>query len=232
MSVIQNYISQNQEKVFKLKNKFEKELRAEVEKLPYIEEFSRDKSGMGTVYFGLFIVSAALAGLFGLYTWANYKPIVLGIGPPLIFLGLSILRLSRIGKKATIISQCGINMSALWVAFSKYLDDFTSLKEKEFPELRSWEKYLVYAAALGKSKKHIQELAFDYPVQDNQITNDDLSQHKLLMELLTGGSLLTTIENIQVSTYSANPSSGSGEGGGFSSSGGSTGSGSSGSGFR
>ena len=52
---------------------------------------------------------------------------------------------------------------ALWQAFGRFIDDFTTFDEKELPDISVWKEYLVYAVALGKGEKLIRKLALHYP---------------------------------------------------------------------
>ena len=237
LNEIQRYINANQTDVYDKKRQFEKEVNAEATESPYIEEYRRDKSGLGWAYLILLGITGLFGTYFSLYIASQSMEIftVIGYGIALIFTSMAGFLCLTISKKGAAISQFGTNKSALWYAFGRFLDDFTSFREKEFPEFKLWEKYLVYATALGKSKKLIQELALQYPAEniDTGDIDNEYTNHGIFTELLIAGTLLDTIDDIQSKAYSASPPSSddSGGGGGFSSSGGSSGSGSSGSGF-
>gem|GEM_PF-2117629 len=231
LNEIQRYIKANQGEVYEKKKQFEREVKAEAEKSPYIEEYKRGKSGLGRAYLILLGITVLAGTYLSLYTSAQYMEnfSVVGYGVAFVFTGMAGLFCLFISKKGTAASQLGTDKFALWLAFGKFLDDFTTFDKKEFPEFKFWEKYLVYAAALGKSKKLIRELALQYPAEN---TDDEFIQQGISADLFVSGALLDAIEDIQSKTYSASaPSSDSGGGGGFSSSDGGSGSGSSGSGF-
>ena len=50
-------------------------------------------------------------------------------------------------------TKTGIEEYTKWKAFKKFLIDFGRFDEKELPEIALWEKYLVYATALGCAKE-------------------------------------------------------------------------------
>jgi uncharacterized membrane protein len=224
---VQQYIKDNPVEVIKIQRKFETEVAENAKKSPYLEEYTRNKSGLVPVYIILAVAAVLIGTFYTLVMGANYDYPLLGYFTAVIFTGLTALFCARISKTDTALSQLGADKSALWFAFGKFLDDFTSFREKEFPEFKLWEKYLVYATALGKSKKLINELALYYPVE-NIGESDGFMRNNLFVEAMTAGYLFDTIESIQEKTYSA--ASDSGGGGGFSSSDGGSGGGSSGSG--
>lgn len=46
-----------------------------------------------------------------------------------------------------------------WISFKKYLEDYSMLSEQESNAIVIWEKYLIYAIALGINKKIIKKYA-------------------------------------------------------------------------
>lgn len=50
-----------------------------------------------------------------------------------------------------------------WMAFKKFLKDFSNLSKAELPEIALWEHYLVYAASLGVAKEALRNLRAAYP---------------------------------------------------------------------
>ena len=229
---IRGYINANQSEVYEKKNQFEREVKAEAKKSPYIEEYKRDKSSLGWAYLVLLGLTALFGTFFSLYIASQSRETfsIMGYCIAFIFGGMAALLCLAISKKGTAISQLGTTRSALWAAFGKFLDDFADIGEKEFPEFGVWEQYLVYGTSLGKSKNLIQELMRQYPVEN---MDEEFVHREMFEDLFISGAIFETIENIQSKAYAASPpsSDSGGGGGGFSSSGGSSGSGSSGSGF-
>ena len=62
-----------------------------------------------------------------------------------------------------VLDQQGEDDLALWRAFRRFLDDFTTFEEKELPEFSVWREYMVYAVAMGNSQKVAKALAVKYP---------------------------------------------------------------------
>ncbi len=46
-----------------------------------------------------------------------------------------------------------------WISFKNFLQDFSKLDERELPEIKLWEHYLVYAIALGVNEEVTKQLA-------------------------------------------------------------------------
>ncbi|MCL1912620.1 MAG: DUF2207 domain-containing protein [Eubacteriaceae bacterium] len=232
---IQSYISKHRKVVSEIRRKFEKEIAESAKESQYLEEYTRRKTGLGKMFLSIGGVGIMLGTVLGLgfaaesmeesllFTGYLIAFVLIGIG------ALPILLMKE--KKGFAATQLGTDRSALWMAFKKFLDDFTTFREKQFPEFRLWEKYLVYATALGASKKLIQELALQYPASSLSDESDYL-RHRMFSETVSSGVLLDAVDTIQNIAYPSSDSSGSGDGGGFSSSDSGSGSGSSGSGFR
>ncbi len=124
---------------------------------------------------------------------------------------------------------------ALWKAFGRFLDDFTTFDEKELPEFPVWKEYMVYAVAMGKGEKVAKSLAVKYPEYmhtEDDIFDDDyyrfLRDRAFYDALESVGKEVADIHIPQDSdsSWADNMSDSSGGGGGFSSSGGGSGSGS------
>ena len=192
------YIKSNKKKILGVKNQFEKAVEAEALKSQYIEGFMRNRSGLAWFYllmllfavcYGVFVsllLTAILAGSGGMFF------IVASI---VAFIILSAVAAGcTLGEKGITNSQFGIDQATLWSAFGKYLEDFAALKEKEFPELKHWVKYLVYAAALGKSKELIKELSLLYPAENINTSDSWHARHSMMVELITGDILFDAIE--------------------------------------
>ena len=62
-----------------------------------------------------------------------------------------------------VLDQQGEDDLALWQAFGRFLDDFTTFGQKELPEFSAWREYMVYAVAVGRGQKVAQALALKYP---------------------------------------------------------------------
>lgn len=126
---------------------------------------------------------------------------------------------------------------ALWQAFGRFLNDFTTFDDKELPEFSVWREYMVYAVAMGNGKKVAKALVLKYPeamsTGNNDTYNDDMYYFMQDMALYDAmDSIGREVADVRVPSSSDGDSdSGSwsdsdGGGGGFSDSGGGSDSGS------
>lgn len=149
-----------------------------------------------------------------------------------IMLFLNIIPSANLYKKLNALTDKGFNEATQWKALKKYMEDFSLLNEKEVPDLRLWEKYLVYATAFGISDKVLKQLKIRYP-ELQEIDGYDYVYMNLLYRSSLNTAFLTTFNNSVNKAYmgglSANASSnysggnfssGGGFGGGFSGGGG------------
>lgn len=120
-----------------------------------------------------------------------------------------------------------------WSAFKNFLKDFGSFEDKELPEIKLWEKYLVYATVFGLAKQVQKTMRI-------KLTNmgyDQVYMHNYWYyhDFYIGNRISETINRAHSSSIAAvsasSSSSGGGYGGGFSSGGGFGGGGGSGHGF-
>lgn len=83
-----------------------------------------------------------------------------------------------------VLNQQGEDDLALWQAFGRFLDDFTTFADKELPEFSVWREYMVYAVAMGKGQKVAKALALKYPeaVSTGTDTLDD-DMYRWLQEM-------------------------------------------------
>lgn len=141
--------------------------------------------------------------------------VLIYIVPLAIILFINGIVLEIIASKINIFTQKGIDEKEQWKAFKKYMEEFSLLKEKKFPSLVVWEKYLIFATAFGISEKVLKQLKVVYP----EITDMSSTMYSYTYINIMNS---VNIENcISSSISSAYPSSsGSGFGGGFSGGGG------------
>ena len=118
-----------------------------------------------------------------------------------------------------------------WKALKNFMKDFGRMQEKELPEIKLWEKYLVYATVFGIANKLAKTM--EIKVKEFAETDfTDLYTINALNDMLKVSNVVTSsVENAKLVAdrayavaHSTN-SSGSGSGGGFSSGGGSFGGG-------
>ena len=122
-----------------------------------------------------------------------------------------------------------------WSAFKRFLLDFSILPKRELPEIRIWERYMVYATVLGVARKvsasmnvRINEMDPSYSMH-TPLFNTHLYMN---MSSSINHAVSTAIrDSVNKSNANSASSSGGGFGGGFSSGGGFGGGGGGGRGF-
>lgn len=187
-----------------------------------------------------FVTVFMLLGVIGAYIFISNKgdsPFAGGMMWILISFVIGFILSMNISKKSALLSQKGENSLAMWKGFYNFLNDFTLFDEKELPELFMWERYLVYASALGVAKKVLKKLKLKYPQLNDQeyLRSNNMrlfenmytynsTDFTMMTDLTdTFERAVTDVQNV-VSNMSRSSSSGSG--GGFSDGGSSGGSGS------
>lgn len=140
-----------------------------------------------------------------------------------------------LNPSVVILEQQSEDDLALWSAFGRFLDDFTTFEDKELPEFSVWREYMVYAVAMGRGQKVSKALAVKYPEAFCQDTNDFCDDD--FCRWAQDTSLFDTMDSIgrdvaevrePSSSGGGSWSDGDGGGGGFSDSGGGSDSGNSG----
>lgn len=174
-----------------------------------------------TLYNGMEFASSFLAGLIA-FVVAMIVPAIIRFEIGCV-IDLSVCRL---------LEQQSEDDLALWEAFGRFLDDFTTFEDKELPEFSVWREYMVYAVAMGKGRKVAKALALKYP--EAVSTGTDTFDNDIY-PILKDMSLYDAMDSIgrEVAAFKAPSSSGGsswsdgdGDGGGFSDSGGGSDSGS------
>ena len=138
-----------------------------------------------------------------------------------------------IANKINPLTTKGLEEKAKWVGLKRYMEDFSLLNEKEVPDLKLWEKYLVFATAFGIADKVLKQLKIRYPELQNMDGYDYAYMHMLYHSSLNDSflnTLNTSVNKVYMGGMSAeaarngydgsNFSSGGGFGGGFSGGGG------------
>ncbi len=146
----------------------------------------------------------------------NYEDI-LALGAISLFLGIYELVFVILQINDLIIrTKKGVEHKAMWKAFKKFLQDFSKLDERDYKSIAIWEHYLVYATALGISKKVIKQLKIVFPTEFEE--NNMFGTYatiNLLSDTNTFSSFSSSFSSATTTAFSA-PSSSSGSGGGFS----------------
>ena len=121
------------------------------------ERSSRGKIIGSLSSFGFFGLGMLLSGYAGS-----------GLGIPLIIQGVIMLIFSvRLNRR----TAYGNEQNAMWLAFKKFLKEFSNMHKAEIPSIVIWEHYLVYAISLGVAKEVIKQLPLVFTDADLQNTN-------------------------------------------------------------
>ncbi len=145
-----------------------------------------------------------------------------------IFLSIAAIIYFIVYKKRSIKGNEEYNK---WLALKKFMEDFGTMDKKELPEVKLWDKYLVYAITLGCADKLAKVMKIRISeIQEQETTLDLFDYYSFNRFLLFNRTLNKTINSSIQTAHSAqiaasSSSSGSGFGGGFSSGGGSFGGG-------
>lgn len=152
---------------------------------------------------------------------------------PAILLILNSIPHFSMAKKVNELTDKGLEEKAKWVGLKKYMEDFSLLNEREVPDLKLWEKYLVFATAFGIADKVLKQLKIKYPELQNSDVDNYSYIHMLYHSSLNNSfinTLNTSVNRVYMGGMSAeaarsgydgsNFSSGGGFGGGFSGGGG------------
>lgn len=129
-------------------------------------------------------------------------------------------------------SKKGIEHYTKWMAFKKFLKDFGRFHEKELPEIKLWEKYLVYAHILGVAKELEKEMKIRIEQMEAVETTPTFSDIYVMNRIIDMDLHRTITNSINHAVSASNAtiaesraSSSGGIGGGFSGGGGSFGGG-------
>lgn len=213
---IQKYINRHQNTVIEIFNKFKKYSKEEIENLGYIDHSIKKHSKV----FVLFAISSIVLGVISLLL----EQFILFIGMIVVFI-TSVLCCALLKR----LTQKGEDELALWEGFKNFLKDFTSFNEKELPDIVLWERYIVYAVAVGMGKKILEELPIVYHQlnDDSYCINHRMTNMYILYNICdskatVNDSMFKSINSIgnAISTAFSTQSSASGSGGGFSAGGG------------
>lgn len=182
---------------------------------------------LATLYF---VLGFIIFGLLLMFNIENYLLIIL-----IPLLAVAFLIYVWTFKKWTV---RGRDHYLKWSAFKKFLLDFGSFSDKEIPEIKLWDKYLVYATVLGVAKEVEKAMKVRLSTMDDtsdaMVTNTFYGRDFYIYNTLNNSisNIHTNCANvINKEVANSSMSSGSGFGGGFSGGGGFAGGGGGGGGF-
>lgn len=180
---------------------------------------------IGILFFIVSILINVLSGILYVENPLTFVAVLIGI----IFMIYTLVFNKR--------TQKGNEHYARWNAFKSFLDDFGSFEIKELPEIKLWERYMVYATIFGLADKvskamnvKIKELETSGVYVDTTPTFTDWYIFNSINRSVTN-SINENITAITAERAGSSSSSGSGFGGGFSGGGGFGGGGGGGRGF-
>jgi uncharacterized membrane protein len=178
-----------------------------------------EKSGEAAAAIALLLgIATAIGGFLVLPGVAKLAAVVVGVleamGSPLMS------RRSRRGR----------NQYERWRAFSRFLGDFSIMRERLPTELPLWERYMVYAIPLGQAERVLDQLPFYLPPEHQEALARSYGLYYggkaglggAVSPEGTGGLFKDFVTNFTSSftTAMSSAASASGAGGGFSSGGG------------
>jgi uncharacterized membrane protein len=128
----------------------------------------------GDTYMKLYgVIALVVAGVVFFFTISNPIPTAIYALLASIVLGLvGIISLILPEKIAGRWTQEGIDYDAKWQGFKRYIQDFSLIKEYPPESVVVWNKYLVYATALGVADKVRKSMGMTLP--KDQLENNDL----------------------------------------------------------
>lgn len=177
----------------------------------------------------LFLVSLLINGLSGLLHVVNPLTYIA------IFIGLIFMIYTFCFDRKTL---KGNEHFAKWTAFKNFLEDFGSFEIKELPEIKLWERYMVYATLFGLADKVSKAMNVKIKEIEQSGVNIDSTTISYndwyifnSINSLVNRSVDANITAITAERAGSSSSSGGGFGGGFSSGGGFGGGGGGGRGF-
>lgn len=171
----------------------------------------------GAKVFVILALGFILAGIAGLLIFGSFIAMGLAILGGVML--MSLLALNFVRK----FTRRGVEHTAMWNAFKKFLQDFSNMQDAPIPSLVIWEHYLVYATSLGVADEVIDQLPKVF--SEAELGNPDLtymggyrSFNNMYIMNHAFNNTMTKVSSAVSSAQIANStkSSGGGFGGGFS----------------
>lgn len=245
MNDLKKYIKDHQEAALTFRRSFESAVErehAERVKSQDVERYSRGRWKLRLLLSAVAGIIAMLLRMFSTLYYGIDFGASIWVGLITFLVALILLAVFRLSEKLVqapcyILDQQGEDDLALWQAFGRFLDDFTTFDEKELPEFSVWREYMVYAVAMGNGQKVAKALSLKYPEALSTGTDtfdDDLYRWLQDMALYDAmDSIGREVAESKAPSSSSDSSwsdsswsDGGGDGGGFSDSGGGSDSGS------
>ncbi len=188
-------------------------------------EKSGKAKGIGFLFFFLAILLVILKSAFNIVSPLVFVNMTLSI----IFFIYTLAFFKRTKK--------GNEDYVRWMAFKKFLNDFGTFDTKELPEIKLWERYMVYATIFGLADKVSK--AMNVKIKELEMNGESVLYYPTFgdyyfynsLNHLVHNAITSNTQTITAERASSSFSSGGGSGGGFSSGGGFGGGGGGGHGF-
>ena len=174
-----------------------------------------------------FTVIFALLGIVLTFISFTLDLVWLGIIIIILMIALIIFVVTR-----KFYTKKGAEHYAKWMAYKRFLEDFSRFNEKELPEVILWDKYLVYAVVLDCADKLSKEMELKMPNMERDDTayigyNPYMTHYIITTNLYSSinSGIHTAVASSRSSIAASQSSSGGGFGGGSIGGGGSFGGG-------
>ncbi len=153
MKQVNKYIKSHQTDMHSKYQRFESLIDSGFSDMGYKD--SSIRKGMLTA---IMIISIILTVIF-IFISMSYYGFLFSIAGLAFAAAMSIMTISSVKR----LTRQGQESFTKWHAFGRFMQEFTLLDEKELPSLELWEKYLVYATAMGISKQVLKQIKVAYP---------------------------------------------------------------------
>lgn len=235
MKDLKKYIRDNQEAALKFRSSFESAVERDFRERVQSKDVERYSSGGRRRRLIVSAVAGIIAMLICMFS-TLYDGVVFGASLMTGLITFVAAMLTQVifhfwmklyKAPCYVLDQQGEDDLALWQAFGRFLDDFTTFEDKELPEFSVWREYMVYAVAMGHGKKLARALAVKYPEAFSKGTDTyDDEIYRMLQDTDLYDAMDSIGREVAEVRAPGSSSSDSGDGGGFSDSGGGSDSGS------
>lgn len=178
-----------------------------VEKTAVKENFFEDTSSKKVL-----VILFACIPFIMVYMYIEYNAMVL----LLAVVGVLFIIYVSSSKKRT---RNGNDLYRKWMGLKNFIKDFGNFEERELPEIKLWEKYLVYAHVFGIAEELRKQMEVKMPnVEEfsNGLSSYDYIRLNNAISRNVTTSVNAAISSANAKIAASNASSGSGSGGGFS----------------
>lgn len=131
-----------------------------------------------------------------------YEVMLTLIIPEVIAIFISVVYFLVVKKR----TKKGIEDYAKWKAFKRFLKDFGKFDDKDLPEVKLWDKYLIYATAFGLAKKVSSAMKLKFEAYGTAYTGEIgevYTNYLLFNEINNGINQSFTIAHSEVAKVNA-----------------------------